>query len=442
MPAACQIKTETKMTYITLSQLQNTITAAVAASPVGRGAWVAAELSDVRVAGGHCYMELIEKDARGTTVAKMRGTIWRNALHPLDGKFFAATGSHIVTGLKVLLHAVPQNHPLYGMSLNIIDIDPSYTLGDMERIRREILMRLQAEGILNHNKSLPLSEAPQRIAVISAAGAAGYGDFADHLSNNPDALVFYPALFEAVMQGNRTSATVRAALERIEQSIDFWDAVVIIRGGGATSDLAGFDDYELARAVAMFPIPIIVGIGHERDRTVLDEIACVRCKTPTAVAAFLLERNKDALQRAIRLAGDITRYAMDALSGEQRRLSGLGAVIPTLVRGRIDAAAERLRSSASILPVLAKSRTEAVRRKLDDISCAIPDLLARRLSTENDRLRSLLNLTEAYSPANTLRRGYSITLLDGHALRNSADAPAGATLVTRLADGSITSVVK
>lgn len=430
------------MNYISLVQLQNAVTAAVATSPVGRGVWVVAELSDVRTAGGHCYMELIEKDSAGTTVARMRGTIWRNTFAPLDAKFHAAAGAHIVSGLKVLVAAIPQNHPLYGLSLNIVDIDPSYTVGDMERLRREILDRLTREGTAGRNRALPLPDAPQRIAVISAAGAAGYGDFSDQLLNNPDSLVFYPHLFQATMQGEKTSRSVRDALERIEMSVDLWDCVVIIRGGGATSDLAGFDDYDLARAVALFPLPVIVGIGHERDRTVLDEIAAVRCKTPTAVAAFLLERNKSALQNAVRRASEISRYAADVLAGEQRRIAGLAAIVPTLAKNRADAARQRLRNAAALLPALVSQRLDAECRRLEETNRALPEIIARRLNAETERLTSLHRLVGAFSPENTLRRGYSITLLDGKAVRSPEDVAPGTEITTRLASGIISSTVR
>ncbi|MDE6793126.1 MAG: exodeoxyribonuclease VII large subunit, partial [Muribaculaceae bacterium] len=208
---------------MTLSQYTAWIGEAMRRVPELWNAWVVAELSDVRINGGHCYMELIEKNAAGQTVAKMRATIWASVFYPLRRKFLNATGRDIATGMKVMLRGGVNHHSLYGLSFNVSDIDPSFTLGDMERLRREIIMRLTNEGIINRNKEVSLPIAPQRVAVISAEGAAGYGDFMNQLLGNADDLKFYPRLFPAIMQGDRTSSSIRAALERVEQTIDLWD---------------------------------------------------------------------------------------------------------------------------------------------------------------------------------------------------------------------------
>lgn len=448
---------------LTLSQLQHYLADAVRNSLPGRGVWVTAELVDVRIAGGHCYMELVEKDARGQTVAKMRANIWRNLLPSLRKKFYAATGADIVTGLKVMVGGCANHHPLYGLSFNIQDIDPSYTLGDMERLRREILDALKAENVLELQRSLHISPVPQKIAVISTAGAAGYGDFIDQLLHNTEGFRFYPCLFEAVMQGERTSASVRAALQRIEETIDFWDCVVIIRGGGATTDLNGFDELELARAVATFPLPIVVGIGHERDRTVLDEIAHTRIKTPTGVAAFFVERARGWLAEAMTRVNEITRYAGEYVNGEKRRLSQAGATIPSLASARVGKARAGLESVARILPALGQTQIAREEARLKGISALMPTIIGRRTEAERhdlslaeerllsalhttlrrhtDRLASLSGLIDAYSPIRTLERGYSITRIDGRAVRKSDDVAPGAVITTQLADGTISSKV-
>ena len=275
----------------TLRQLTENITAVIQRAPSLQNVWVVAELSDLRVVGGQCYTELVEKDAAGNDVANIRATCWASVFFPVRGRFLQATGRELASGLKVMLRGSVAHHPKFGLTFNIFDIDPSYTLGDIERVRREILYKLHYEGILGFNKSLTLPTLVRRVAVISAAGAAGYGDFINQLDSNRYGFKFYPFLFGAVMQGAGTAPSVLAALERVEQTIDLWDCVVIVRGGGSTTDLTGFDNYELARRVATFPLPVIVGIGHERDRNVLDEIACVRCKTPTIltrIETFLL----------------------------------------------------------------------------------------------------------------------------------------------------------
>ena len=253
--------------------------------------WVQAELSEVRVNNGHCYVEFVQKDRRGSgLVAKARGNIWRNVFAILKPTFEQSTGQLFTAGIKVLVEVSISFHELYGYSLNVIDIDPSYTLGDMARKRQEILRQLQEEGVLELNKELDMPMLPRRIAVISSPTAAGYGDFSNQLMNNQGGFYFYTELFPAIMQGDGVEQSILQALDIIYSREDEFDVVVIIRGGGATSDLTGFDTYPLAAAVAQFPLPVITGIGHERDDTVLDMVSHTRVKTPTAAAEFLLDR--------------------------------------------------------------------------------------------------------------------------------------------------------
>lgn len=425
---------------LTLLEYTRLIKSALQRDPAVRGAWVVAELIDVRRhPSGHCYMDLIEKDERGVTVARIKATIWRFNFIELERKFFTATGCRIDNGMKLMLRLEANMHELYSLSANIVDIDPNYTLGDFERLRREILDRLRKEGVLELNRQLRVPLTPQRIAVISAAGAAGYGDFVNQLASTPEGYVFYTLLFPAALQGADTSASVRSALERIEMAPDFWDCVVIIRGGGATSDLNGFDDYELARAVATFPIPVIVGIGHERDRTVLDEIACVRCKTPTAVAAWLV----DALRYADRLASDLGEQMRNTVQQrialQRERLGHAAALIPSMVRQRMLLETQRLDSLAGAVAAASSGKTDMAGRMLDLYADNIRRAAADAVARQTQRLQHIDSLVDVLSPQNTLRRGYSITRLDGKALRSAADAPAGATLETQLADGKIIS---
>ena len=253
--------------------------------------WISAEISELHVnAAGHCYLELIEKDSRGATVARQRAMIWAAVYRLLKPYFEQETGYRLAAGIKVLVQVSVSFHELYGMSLAICDINPTYTLGDAARKRAEILRRLTEEGVAEMNRELPVPLVPQRIAVVSSGTAAGYGDFIDQLQNNPYRYIFYPVLFPAVMQGERTEASIIDALNRIYAFADNFDCVVIIRGGGATSDLGSFDSYPLAVNVAQFPLPVIVGIGHDRDETVLDYVAAVRVKTPTAAAEWLVAR--------------------------------------------------------------------------------------------------------------------------------------------------------
>lgn len=278
--------------------------------------WVQAELSDVRSNySGHCYLEFVQKDASGNNlIAKARGTIWSNIFKMLKPYFEQETGQAFTSGIKVLVEVSVEFHELYGYSLTVLDIDPTYTVGDMERKRREILRQLEEEGVIDLNKELEMPMLPQRVAVISSATAAGYGDFCNQLVNNPRGYGFHTELFPAIMQGERVEETVIAALNAIYERMEAFDVVVIIRGGGATSDLSGFDTYELAANCAQFPLPIITGIGHERDDTVLDKVAHTRVKTPTAAAEYLIARMDkcaDALdEMSARLTESVRRRSL------------------------------------------------------------------------------------------------------------------------------------
>lgn len=411
-------------------------------NPSLQGVWVMAEMSDVRFNGGHCYMELLEKDSQGRTAAKVRAMIWAGTLRQIRGKFFAATGSDIASGMKVLVRGSATHHALYGLSFTISDINPEFSLGDMERIRREILERLHREGLDGYNKSLQFPMTPQRIAVISAAGAAGYGDFVNQIESVPERFAIYPMLFGAVMQGDRTVPTVLDALERVENAVDFWDCVVIIRGGGATTDLNGFDNYELARRVATFPIPVVVGIGHERDRTVLDELACVRCKTPTAVAAFIIDTLRQSLAMSVDLVRRIAKYSSDALRGESLRLSNLEQAIPVAADRRMMSARMKLQQAASGVERAVASRFSAENTRVVRLSSRVENAAKGALSDASHRVERLGDMLRLLSPENTLRRGYSITRIAGHALRDTKNVRQGDVIETVLADGTLYSTVR
>lgn len=426
---------------LTLQRLQFLIGDSIRQTPELQGVWVTAELSDVRIAGGHCYMELLEKDERGATVAKMRAMIWSNTLMALRRKFYSSTGKDIATGLKVMVRGSANHHAVYGLSFTISDIDPSYTVGDMERLRREILMRLEAEGILENNRSLEFPYLPQKIAVISAPGAAGYGDFMNQLQNNPEGFKFYSMLFPAVMQGERTSAAVREALTLVEATIDFWDCVVIIRGGGATTDLNGFDDYDLAKAVAIFPLPVMVGIGHERDRTVLDEIACVRCKTPTAAAALLVDYLRQAYTAVYDNVCKIGRYSAEALRGEKYRIANLETAIPAQVKTRLLKADKRLSDTGHALERLLSRRTLSEKERQKMLRFRFEKICRSITEKPMLRLKNLENMIRLLSPQNTLKRGYSITLINGKAVRGIKAINPGDMITTRLADGILKSEI-
>lgn len=451
---------------MTLSQFQQLVTNAINKEFALKNVWVQAEFSDLRIVGGHCYMELIEKDSAGTTRAKIRAMIWSGTLSALRRKFYDATGRDIASGMKVLVRGSATHHSIYGLSFTISDIDPSFTLGDMERVRREILERLTREGVIERNRRLQLSPAPQRIAVISAEGAAGYGDFMNQITGNPEGFAIYTLLFPATMQGERTAATVMEALDKVEMTAATgkWDAVAIIRGGGATTDMNGFDNLELARRVATFPLPVIVGIGHERDRTVLDEIACIRCKTPTAVAAFIVDTLRMAYTAASDLVQRIARYGTEALRGEHLRLAGLSQSIPALARNRVIQEKMELSRLSQSIPALVQGRVARQRVYLTDYAGKLQrgvdarihaeqKLIARAalmlenrsgslIQRERLRLQRLDDMLRLLSPDNTLRRGYSITRVNGHAVSDASKISPGTTIETTLASGKIISISK
>ena len=295
--------------------------------------WIVAETVDVAVRGGHCYLDLVQKNPEtNAIVAKSRAIIWSSVFFRLSRYFEEMTGQKFATGLKVMVEVSANFHEQYGLSLVISNINPSYTLGDIARLHLEILKRLKNEGLINLNKSLLWSEIPQRIAVISADSAAGYGDFVSQLNGNPDGLVFYTSLFRSYMQGVNAVPSIIDALERVKKFVNLFDCVVIIRGGGATTDLNIFDNYDLAATVARFPLPVIVGIGHTRDYTVLDEVASVSVKTPTAAAEFLINKLSLELRHLEELQDTIVSTVENLLNASKQELNYYSSTIPLTAR--------------------------------------------------------------------------------------------------------------
>ena len=426
---------------ITLREFNNRIKRLLN-NPAVCNCWICADLSDVNVRGGHCYLELLEKDERtGATVAKMRGIIWANRFAYLRQKFVQVTGQDLRSGLKVMLEVSVNYHEQYGISLIITDIDPSYTLGDMERLRREILTRLKAEGIIDMNKQLEFPVVPQRIAIVSAAGAAGYGDFMNQLHHNAYGLQFYTCLFPAVMQGKETVASVTAALDRINSHIDLFDCVVIIRGGGSTSDLNSFDDYNLAANVAQFPLPVVVGIGHERDVTILDYVACRRVKTPTAAAELLIGCGVEALARIDELRETIVSIAREYITEAQLQMQYLTSTIPLVAGNIVERNRTRLQHIMQIVPLTAQSRIAQGNERLQFFLKQMQQASAQTIMREKMRLTAIYEKVQILSPQNTLRRGYSLTTVNGHAVTDTSQLAAGDTITTRFACGTVISTI-
>lgn len=384
--------------------------------------WVQAELSDVRTnSTGHCYLEFVQKNPRSNSlIAKARGTIWANIFRLLKPYFEEATGQAFTSGITVLVQVTVSFHELYGYSLTVQDIDPTYTLGDMARRRREILKQLEEEGVLTLNKELEMPRLPQRVAVISSPTAAGYGDFCHQLQHNPRGFYFRTELFPALMQGDRVEESVLSAFDRVNARLEEFDVVVIIRGGGATSDLSGFDTYLLAAACAQFPLPVITGIGHERDDTVLDSVAHTRVKTPTAAAEFLIACMDEAADALEMLAACLHQGVRSRLQQEQQKLSAY--------KNRIPAAAYRRLSDAKLALLTVRK----------DVAQAVTSSLTR----EHHRLELLQQRLADASPEKQLARGYSITLKDGKVVKQAAELQAGDEIVTRLHNGEVTSIIQ
>lgn len=405
--------------------------------------WVEAELSEVRERSGHCYMELVQKDLTGnSTVARASARCWRSTWTSVRPGFEQVTGEHFRAGLKVLLQVHAQFHENFGFSWIVTDIDPAYTLGDMARRRQEIIRILKEEGVFDLNKELCLSLFASRIAVVSSESAAGYGDFCNQLDTNAYGFAFSVRLFPAVMQGERTEGSIISALDAINSEADDFDCVVIIRGGGAVSDLSAFDSLALAENVANFPLPVITGIGHERDESVLDMVANKRVKTPTAAAALLIENLKHTYDRIVQAQERISVSVSRRMDYERVRLERVSGRIPVLFslvktrqQARIDSFFARVGAAAG--RIVAEERL-----RLDRLSVALAPAVRQRLSAENHRLELLGQRISAVDPAILLRRGYSITLHNGRAVYSPDQLSDGDVIETRLAEGNVRSVVR
>lgn len=383
---------------LTLYSLNNLVREAVCNALPSRY-WVTGELSEVREAvNGHCYIELVQRDEiSGEIVAKARGTIWSRIYSLLCPYFLEQTGHSFAQGLKVLLQVGVSFHELYGYTLDVCDIEPAYTIGDMARKRQLVIRQLTEEGVIGLNKELPFPLLPQRVAVISSSAAAGYGDFCDQLHNNTYGFVFYTKLFPAPMQGSGVEQGIISALDCIARDIDFWDVVVIIRGGGATSELSCFDTYELANNCAQFPLPVITGIGHRRDESVLDVVAHTSVKTPTAAAELLVH----------------------AMLTQAACVSDLQQGITSAVRSRLDTERHSLQSLVQRMPVIT----------------------ALYMQGQHHRLDLWQKYMDAASPEHVLALGYSITRVNGKAIRSIDDIVPGDEVVTTVSGGEFISKV-
>lgn len=421
---------------ITLQEFNNRIKRLLA-DPSVMNCWVVAETTDVRI-NQHCYLQLLEKNPKtGATVAKIKAIIWGNQFRFLNARFKQVTGRDIGNDMKIMVCLSVNYSPQYGLTVVINDINPEFTLGDMERQRQKIINRLTQEGIIGQNKTVPVPPVLQRIAIVSAAGAAGYGDFMKQLTDNKYGVCFYPCLFQATMQGVKTVPTVLAALDKVEQNQHLFDCVVIIRGGGGTEELNSFDNYDLARRVATFPLPVIVGIGHERDITVLDYVAGIRVKTPTAAAEHIILQAANALAHIGDLSNQVVSIARDYIARAKEQLSYYAGNLPIMAQRIIDTNTLRLQNFIQNIPLHVQRRIEGENAQLARQKDAIKNAVAQVKMKETMRLEALGDKIELLSPRKVMARGYTLTTCEGKIMTDAAQLEAGKLVTIHFRDGKV-----
>ena len=441
--------------YLTLYELNSLVRETIELT-LNQQYWVEAELSELHEVRGHCYMELVQKDSspkaeKNTPIARAQARCWHNVWAVVRPHFERVTGQPLRAGLKVLLQVFPQFHETYGFSWIVTDIDPTFTLGDLARRRQEIIAQLKSEGVFELNKELQMPIFCQNIAVISAENAAGYGDFVKQLLENEYHFHFSITLFPAIMQGEQVEQSVVAALDaiadRLEQGLsagqgrEVFDCVVIIRGGGATADLSGFDTLLLAENVANFPIPVITGIGHDRDESVIDLVAHTHVKTPTAAAAFLVGNLKAVYDLILQSQHSISQYVNRRMQHEHLRLTSLTSRISPQAISLIRRHEQRLTRLTSRLSPLANDCLRHSTERLSKLALRISPLVSQKLMREQHRLEMMEQRLKSLDPAVLLERGYSITLFNGHAVRRADQLREGDEIETRFADGRVRSRV-
>ncbi|MCH5331344.1 MAG: exodeoxyribonuclease VII large subunit [Alistipes sp.] len=384
--------------------------------------WVCAEIADVKInsSSGHCYMELVEKDEKSDSVARAqaRAVIWRSNYMRIAGLFEAASGSRLERGIKILVRATVTYHELYGLSLQIIDIDPAYTMGDMELRKQQTIAMLRSDGVWDMNRETQMPAVVQRIAVVSSRTAAGFQDFLNELHRY--SYGFAVTLFEAVMQGAASEESITGALGAVAERCHEFDAVIIIRGGGAVTDLNCFNSYRIASYIAQFPIPVLTGIGHDKDVSVADMVAHTALKTPTAVAVWLCDR----------MAG--VEAALESAAVQLHELYTTAARNTLL---RIERMTGTLRSSAESLIAAQRQRTAMAGEML------IRDL-REALHRQKTRLNSMQEIAESRSPKSIMRMGFAVARVGGRVILSSKELNEGEKLTVELADGSVITEVK
>ena len=399
--------------------------------------WVAAEISEMKVNySGHCYLELVEKGgANGVPAAKASAVIWRSHYGPIASYFASKTGERLAVGMKVLVRVTISYHELYGLSFQIQDIDPTYTLGDWEQQRQQTIARLREEGVWDMNRELDVPRVPQRVAVVSSANAAGYQDFCKEIARSAYRVEL--TLFDAFMQGHGAEDSIIEALERVADRAEEFDVVALIRGGGSQSDLACFNSYRLCAHVAQFPLPIVTGIGHDKDESVADMVAARRLKTPTAVAAWVVEQMNEFDGRLEALRQAVERYAVELLSAERQRLERNAALVATQAVGatrRLELTLERYSSELRRMSqaLVAEQRNRATRA--EELLHRASDYFVR---SERERLAALEQAVAARDPQRIMALGFAVVSLGGRAVSDASQVDVGSEVSIRLAKGEL-----
>jgi exodeoxyribonuclease VII large subunit len=437
--------------------------------------WLRAEIHNITTNySGHCYIDLVEKsDFNDQIIAKQRATIWASTYRFLAQKFHQATNSSLQVGMKILVEVSVEFHELYGLSLNVRDIDPTYTLGELQRRRLEIIQRLKNRGLIDKNKQLPMPRLVQRIAVISSPTAAGYADFVHQLQNNPHGFAYSITLFPAIMQGPQTEESILSALSAIEITMgnikncppihrgtsvaegvnnfitegsktenSSFDIVVIIRGGGATSDLQAFDSEPLAERCANFPLPILTGIGHLRDETILDMVAHHNLKTPTAVAEYIISRTLDVSFFLDEMAEKIQISIRIRLEKESNYLLLLSAQIPQIVQRQLTQSTNHINDLQYLMQLKTADFIAKNRLLLDRKSDQLSALVNQQLQQQQNNLKLIETKLQLLDPQQLLKKGYSFTTHNGKLVTSITQLTPGDTITTTLSDGIVDSVVK
>ena len=428
--------------------------------------WVSAEINQISLnRNGHCYLELIEKCTTTDNVeAQARGTIWANTYRLLKPFFEQSTGHSLRSGLKILVKAQVHFHTLYGLSLNITDIDPSYTLGDLAMRRKEIINQLKLTGMMDMNRDIDIPMAIKRVAIISSKSAAGYGDFINELKNNSHKYKFNCTLFEASMQGDKTESTVTSALDNIFKQQDEFDVVLILRGGGSKTDLSAFDNYEIAAHIMQFPIPIFTGIGHERDESIADLVANKSLKTPTAVAEFIIAHNNKFEHHIFDIYNAIINYTQESIHENKSLIKNFSVKISLrtqlILKNKNQSINKLSQQLSSQNKQYLQNKKNNLNKKIFKLQTLTPSILSNQkqknsnlqhwlgnapasmLRHKKQELEKYNQLMRLADPINVLKRGYSVTTLNGKSIKSIKDIPIKTKIQTQLYDGILLSSVE